>query len=73
MNPYKGKSKANYNQIDAKKYKENNKMKFNKYLYYGGKVKNNSNEYKKQIRNERERKNPSRGVGGIYRDGRYKK
>ena len=73
MNPYKRKNKANYNQVNIKEYKENNKKEFNKYLYNGGRVKNNDNEYKKHIINERLRKNPSKNNNRIHRDGRYKK
>ena len=73
MNPYKRKNKANYNQVNIKEYKGNNKKEFNKYLYNGGRVKNNDNEYKKQIINERLRKNPSKNNNRIHRDGRYKK
>ena len=73
MNPYKRKNKANYNQINVKEYKENNKMKFNKYLYNGGRVKYNDNEYKKYAINERLRKNPSKHNNRINRDGKYKK
>ena len=73
MNPYKRKNKANYNQINIKEYKEKNRKEFNKYLYNGGRVKNNDNEYKKQIINERLRKNPSKNNNRIHRDGRYKK
>ena len=73
MNPYKRENKANYNQVNVKEYKEKNKMKFNKYLYNGGRVKYNDNEYKKHVINERQRKNPSKNNNRIIRDGRYKK
>ena len=73
MNTYKRENKANYNQVNVKEYKEKNKMKFNKYLYNGGRVKYNDNEYKKHVINERQRKNPSKNNNRIIRDGRYKK
>ena len=72
MNPYKRGNKAIYKEINVKEYKEKNKMKFNKYLYNGGRVKND-NEYKKQIKNERQRKNPYKNNNMIHRDGRFKK
>jgi SHAQKYF class myb-like DNA-binding protein len=79
MKPYK--MRANYNKMDIYKYKEENKNKFNPYLYKGKQNIYNYNynmkynDYYKHMNAKRERINPSLKLKDpiFQRDGKYRK
>ena len=80
MKPYK--MKANYNKMDIYKYKEENKNKFNPYLYRGNINNNNNynynvkyNVYYHHMKAQRERVNPAQKQKEFLfqRDGKYRK
>ena len=81
MNPYKKQNKANYNKMDIYKYKQENKNKFNPYLYKGKQNIYNYNynmkynDYYKHMNAKRERINPSLKLKDpiFQRDGKYRK
>ena len=80
MKPYK--MKANYNKMDIFKYKEENKSKFNPYLYKGNINNNNNfnynvkyNVYYHHMKAQRERVNPAQKQKEylFQRDGKFRK